>query len=53
MQPEAAKGWYYDYLDQIANLELKNNPAQQGGTALRYRVAREQQGTAPICGQIA
>jgi len=53
MQPEAAKGWYYDYLDQIANLELKNNPAQQGGTALRYRVAREQQGAAPICGQIA
>jgi len=45
--------WFYDYLDRIANLELKNKPAQQGGTQLRYSVAREQQGAAPICGQIA
>src|SRR3546814_17155864 len=43
--------WYYDYLDHIANLELKNKPAQQGGTRLRYSVAREQQGAAPLCGQ--
>lgn len=45
--------WFFDYLDRIANLELKNKPAQQGGTELRYRVAREQQGDTPICGQIA
>lgn len=45
--------WYYDYLDRIANLELKNKPAQQGGTELRYRIAREQQGGLPICLQIA
>jgi hypothetical protein len=48
-----ANPWYYDYLDRIANLELKNKPAQQGGTALRYRVAREQQGGTPLCEQIA
>jgi len=45
--------WYYDYLDHIANLELKNKPAQQGSTELRYRVAREQQGGSPISQQIA
>ena len=45
--------WYYDYLDRIANLELKNKPALQGGTDLRYRVAREQQGGTPLCWQIA
>jgi len=45
--------WYYEYLDRIANLELKNKPAQQGGTELRYRVAREQQGGTAICQQIA
>lgn len=45
--------WYYDYLDRIANLELKNKPAQQGGTELRYRTARELQGGAPITQQIA
>ncbi|MBO1114272.1 glutamate cyclase domain-containing protein [Bordetella petrii] len=45
--------WFYDYLDHIANLELKNKPAQQGGTQLRYGVAREQQGGTPICGQIS
>ncbi len=49
----AVNGWYYDYLDQVANIELKNKAAHQGGTALRYRVAREQQGGTPICGQIA
>jgi hypothetical protein len=49
----AANPWYYDYLDRIANLELKNKPVQQGGTELRYRVAREQQGDTPICRQIA
>src|SRR5690606_9228067 len=45
--------WYYEYLDQIVNLELKNKPAQQGGTQLRYRAARERQGDVPLCGQIA
>jgi hypothetical protein len=45
--------WYFEYLDRIANLELKNKPAQQGGTALRYQVAREQQGGTSICEQIA
>jgi hypothetical protein len=45
--------WYYDYLDQIANLEFKSKPTHQGGTALRYRIAREQQGGTPLCGQIA
>ncbi len=45
--------WYYDYLDRIANLELKNRPAQQGGTALRYNMAREQQGGTPLCQQVA
>lgn len=45
--------WFFDYLDRIANLELKNKPAQQGGTELRYRVARERQGGGPICGSIA
>ncbi len=45
--------WYYDYLDQIANLELKNKAAQQGGTELRYRIARQKQNNAALCGQIA
>lgn len=45
--------WYYEYLDRIANLELKNKPAQQGGTDLRYRIAREMQSGAPLCLQIA
>ncbi|WP_233236912.1 glutamate cyclase domain-containing protein [Bordetella sp. LUAb4] len=45
--------WYYEYLDQIANLELKNKPAQQGGTALRYRQARAAQGGDAICAGIA
>lgn len=44
---------YFDYLDQIANLELKNKPAQQGGTAIRYRIAREQQGDTALCGLIS
>jgi D-glutamate cyclase len=46
-------GWYFDYLDRIANLEFKNNPAAQGSTELRYRVARQVQGETAICGQIA
>ncbi|WP_454690360.1 glutamate cyclase domain-containing protein [Achromobacter aloeverae] len=49
----ASNPWYYEYLDQIANLELKNKPAQQGGTALRYRAARDAQGGGPICARIA
>ncbi|MFC4278053.1 glutamate cyclase domain-containing protein [Achromobacter aloeverae] len=52
--PDAAGlSWYYEYLDQIANLELKNKPAQQGGTALRYRAARDAQGGGPLCARIA
>ncbi|MCC2596255.1 DUF4392 domain-containing protein [Pusillimonas sp. MFBS29] len=53
MSNGASGMWYYEYLDQIVNLELKNKPAQQGGTQLRYRTAREQQGGQPLCGQIA
>lgn len=45
--------WFFEYLDRIANLELKNKPAQQGGTDLRYRIARERQGGLPISGTIA
>lgn len=52
MQPEPTP-WYYEYLDSIANLELKNKLAQQGGTALRYAVARREQGNQALCGQIA
>ncbi|ALM82916.1 glutamate cyclase domain-containing protein [Bordetella sp. N] len=51
--PHDTNPWYYEYLDQIANLELKNKPAQQGGTALRYRAARSSQGDEPICASIA
>ncbi|WP_158219233.1 MULTISPECIES: glutamate cyclase domain-containing protein [unclassified Achromobacter] len=49
----ASNPWYFEYLDQIANLELKNKPAQQGGTAIRYREARAAQGGGPICTQVA
>ena len=35
---------YFEYLDQIISIELKNRPAQQGGTERRYRLARQQQG---------
>ena len=45
--------WYYEYLDQIANLEFKKKPTQQGGTRLRYQAARQAHGDAPLCGQIA
>jgi len=51
--PRAVNPWYYEYLDRIANLELKNKPSQQGGTDLRYRVARQEQGGVSLCGQIA
>jgi hypothetical protein len=53
MKPDMSNRWYFDYLDRITNLELKNKPSMQGGTELRYRIAREVQGDAPICGQIA
>lgn len=53
MLPDSLSPWYYEYLDSIANLEFKNKVAQQGGTALRYRVARERQGSSALCGQIA
>lgn len=53
MHEAAINPWYYEYLDRIANLELKNKPAQQGGTELRYRIAREEQGGTPLCRQIA
>jgi len=49
----SANAWYFEYLDRIANLEFKNKPEQQGGTELRYRIAREQQGDSSICGKIA
>jgi len=44
---------YFDYLDQIANLELKNRPTLQGGTEPRYRLARKKQGGQPITGLIS
>lgn len=44
---------YFNYLDQIANLELKNRPALQGGTEPRYALAREKQGDEPISGLIS
>ncbi|NYT58604.1 DUF4392 domain-containing protein [Alcaligenaceae bacterium] len=53
MSKQESGMWYYEYLDQIVNLEFKNKPAQQGGTQLRYRTAREQQGGEALCGQIA
>lgn len=44
---------YFNYLDQIANLELKNRPTLQGGTEPRYRLARKKQGDLPITGLIS
>ena len=44
---------YFNYLDQIANLELKNRPALQGGTEPRYALARKKQGNEPLTGQIS
>jgi len=44
---------YFDYLDQIANLELKNRPSQQGGTAIRYHIARQRQGNRPLSEKVA
>lgn len=46
-------GWYFEYLDRLATLELKNRPKQQGGTEIRYQAARAFHGGRSICGQIA
>ena len=53
MTNEPINTWYYEYLDRIANLELKNKTTLQGGTAIRYQAARAAQGDKAICGQIA
>ncbi len=53
MSTRPAKDWYFESLDRIANLEFKSKPAALGGTDLRYRVARQVQGDAAICGRIA
>ncbi|MEI6718490.1 MAG: glutamate cyclase domain-containing protein [Betaproteobacteria bacterium] len=45
--------WFFNYLDQIANLEFKSKPVQQGGTQLRYEAGRAVQDNEPICGRIA
>lgn len=41
--------WYYEYLDRLANTEMKNKVAQQGGTERRYRAARRHHGDTAIC----
>lgn len=45
--------WFFHYLDQIANLEFKSKPAQQGGTQLRYAAGLAAQGGEPLSGRIA
>lgn len=51
--PKMPMHWYFHYLDQVANLEFKSKPSQQGGTQLRYDAGRTVQGNEPICGLIA
>jgi D-glutamate cyclase len=52
MSDIATLNQYFEYLDQIANLELKNRPALQGGTEPRYRLAKTKQGNKPLTGLI-
>jgi len=49
--PTAKRGenlWFYDYLDHIANTELKATSALQGSTQIRYDAARRHEKNRPL-----